>query len=226
MKTLPLAILEPTLSAVISGRCTRLRRIADGALGKLQPGDRLWVREAYYLQAAFDSYKPTTALSRGAEPIFLYDHRRTPCPAGTGKKRDARSLCREWHRRHLVIEAVETIRLQAIADADIVAEGFRSQADWIGAWNRGGTICGRGRSWADNPIVIVFDFRHVGSPVPAADLPATGRFKPAEPPPSEAATPRPAVDRTPCPRCGVRRDVGCQHYPRALSGCERVRELA
>jgi hypothetical protein len=163
----PIAILRPTVRNVASGKCTRLRRVANGALGKLEPGDRLWLREAFYLNALFDDVSPHQAADAHAWPRFERDLPPGPNPMGLGKHRGARLLLRAWHRAHLVVVAVERQRLQDITDAEIVADGFASRAAWAQAWDRGVDWFSKGRAWAGNPEVVVFDFRFVAEPLPA-----------------------------------------------------------
>ena len=68
----PITIREPTIAALIDGRCTRLWR-APGQISAARPGDRLWVREPYHLAEEFDFYAPTVAITRGATPYFAAD---------------------------------------------------------------------------------------------------------------------------------------------------------
>jgi len=36
----------------------------------------------------------------------------------------------------------------------------------------------------------------------------------------------PQIDRDPCPRCAVRKDIGCRHFPLAPTGAVSIRDQA
>lgn len=174
---LPLAILEPTLRAVIAGTCTRIRRPAGKLLVRIAPGDRLWVREPFHCAAKFNGMAPLSVAFMRGLPTFAVDvHPRMVEVSGLGPRRNARAMPKAWHRQHLVVTAVRRERLQAIPEADIRAEGFEDGAAYAAAWDRNlaffarapGTYANRTTrpgSWADNPTVLVIDFERIGEPL-------------------------------------------------------------
>lgn len=165
----PVTLLTPTIGALIAGTFKRLRRPSDGPLIAIVPGDRLWIREQFYLPRRYEYVAPTRAAELGATPVYAHD--RTDLPewacADLGFRRFARSMPKIWHRHHLVVTAVATARLQAITDAEIAAEGHASREQFAAAWDAGLTLSGGpNRRWAADPHVLVIDFRHVAGPLP------------------------------------------------------------
>jgi hypothetical protein len=188
MNPKPIALLEPVLGNVMAGTCRRLRRAAGGTLDAIQPGDRLWIRELYHLNARFDALRPSAAVREGAWPAFAHEFWRKPKPAGLGKRRMARELLREWHRHHLLVTAVERQRLQDITAAEAAAEGYRTRHFWAIEWDRNAFVHYARNRWEDNPAVVVFDFEYVAAPLPAVPKPA---------PRPRVRTPGPAPGRAP-----------------------------
>lgn len=167
----PIAFTMPSLRQLGEGRLDHFRRLKAGALRQLRIGDLLWVREPYYLPADFDRYKPTEARDLGAVPFFLDQlGYRAPGPGRFGERRPARDLCRAWHRRHLVVTAVEEQALQRISDADIAAMGHTSRAGFAQEWDLGVALRGGRCLWTHNPTVLRVGFRLVDEPVPDAGL--------------------------------------------------------
>jgi hypothetical protein len=190
VKVRPVSLLMPTLGAIVRGRCMHLRRVACGALGQVEPGDLLWIREAFYLDARFDQASPTLALKLNAWPVFERDYwpkittggaierPGIPKPRGLGKRRPAGALKKEWHRSHLVVQAVERQRLHAITDAEIRAAGYATRAAFAGDWSRytaAGMFGRAGTAWADNPTVAVFTIGYVDAPAPVHEQPPKER---------------------------------------------------
>lgn len=168
MSDRPVTLIAPAIGALIAGTLKRLRRPSDGPLHPIAPGDRLWIREQFYLPRYYDHVSPTRAAELGATPVFAHD-RDLPewASGGLGPRRFARSLPKIWHRHHLVVTAVVTERLQAITDAEIEAEGHASREQFAAAWDAGLTLSGGlNRRWAADPHVLVIDFRHVAGPLP------------------------------------------------------------
>ena len=174
MSDRPVTILAPTLQAVLSSTCKRLRR-PEGSLSQCQPGDRLWVREKFRLPAAVESISPLQALERGATPVFLADEPDLPDFAlkDLSRIRFARELPRAWHRAHLVIRTIERVPLQAMTQIEAQAAGFASKPQFIAAWNAGVSFPGRrsGASfkWDANPTVLLICFDCIASPIPEQD---------------------------------------------------------
>lgn len=196
----PKTLTKACVRAILAGRKTQIRQALDpqppeGAAiagvdldGRLtwteggrtvrgepcplgQPGDRLWVREAWALPAGVDGrLEPGAALS---QVRYLADEEPSP-QSGEGVReefRPAREMPQWASRLTLEISAVRLEQLQAISPADLEAEG--------GMW-RGGTSkpdaeadregfarwwsevnAARGNRWAHNPWVWVVEFRRV-----------------------------------------------------------------
>ncbi|HCF3394011.1 hypothetical protein ABZR47_05540 [Pseudomonas aeruginosa] len=144
-----------------------------------EPGDRLWVREAWAADAQVDAIAPSD-LSQG-EPIWYpadLSVRQTGCSMiSKGRVRPSIHMPRWASRILLEITAVRVERLQDISEEQALAEGVRGEpcdhtrqacAD-IGCWGdtaKGAfgflweSLNGEG-SWAENPWVWVVEFKRV-----------------------------------------------------------------
>ncbi|KSE95430.1 hypothetical protein [Pseudomonas aeruginosa] len=144
-----------------------------------EPGDRLWVREAWAADAQVDAIAPSD-LSQG-EPIWYpadLSVRQTGCSMiSKGRVRPSIHMPRWASRILLEITAVRVERLQDISEEQALAEGVRGEpcdharqacAD-IGCWGdtaKGAfgflweSLNGEG-SWAANPWVWVVEFKRV-----------------------------------------------------------------
>lgn len=168
MKEQPLTLREPTLQRFISGDCTRFRRPAGGIYSSLEPGQKLWIREPYYLKREYDRFSPTAADTLGARPYFATD-------IGPGEverlqlgyRRFARNLLRCWYRQHAVVETIEQQRVQDITLAEAQAEGFPTVEAWAERWDLDTNSFGRPRRFADNPTVLVLTLRRIEGTLPA-----------------------------------------------------------
>jgi hypothetical protein len=139
-----------------------------------QPGDRLWVREAFRTYAAYDAESmgdmqqrlscTGDEMGRVAPIHYLADgHRRNwlATDALEGRYRHARFMPRWASRILLQIDAVRVERLQDISTKDCWAEGIPSSPDvdprheYEELWER---INGEG-SWDRNPWVWAVSFR-------------------------------------------------------------------
>ena len=188
MNPRPIAFRNPELAALGNG-LRHFRRLADGALKGVGPGDRLWIREPYFLVKRLEGFRPTEALHLGETPTFLADvgfRHGDPC---LGRIRSARELCRPWHRRHLVIGSVRPEPLQAITTADLEAAGYRDVEHFAELWDRDVGMRGRGYAWHDNPRVLRCTFSLIDAPLPEADQVERRRRKPG-PKPGKAAAER------------------------------------
>ncbi|EMM8839770.1 hypothetical protein RZM86_002949 [Pseudomonas aeruginosa] len=156
---------------------------SDGERGCIcphgQPGDRLWVREAWAADAQVDAIAPRD-LSQG-EPIWYpadLSVRQTGCSMiSKGRGRPSIHMPRWASRILLEITAVRVERLQDISEEQAQAEGVKGEqcdharqacAD-IGCWGdtaKGAfgflweSLNGEG-SWAANPWVWVVEFKRV-----------------------------------------------------------------
>ncbi|HEJ4757511.1 hypothetical protein FVA82_11755 [Pseudomonas aeruginosa] len=205
MKERPILFTGPMVRAILEGRKTVTRRVVSPQpdfLGSMvdpntpfktldaglharitcpygEPGDRLWVREAWAADAQVDAIAPSD-LSQG-EPIWYpadLSVRQTGCyMISKGRVRPSIHMPRWASRILLEITAVRVERLQDISEEQALAEGVRGEpcdharqacAD-IGCWGdtaKGAfgflweSLNGEG-SWAANPWVWVVEFKRV-----------------------------------------------------------------
>ncbi|HCA7895008.1 TPA: hypothetical protein MX478_001765 [Pseudomonas aeruginosa] len=205
MKERPILFTGPMVRAILEGRKTVTRRVVSPQpdfLGSMvdpntpfktldaglharitcpygEPGDRLWVREAWAADAQVDAIAPSD-LSQG-EPIWYpadLSVRQTGCSMiSKGRVRPSIHMPRWASRILLEITAVRVERLQDISEEQALAEGVRGEpcdharqacAD-IGCWGdtaKGAfgflweSLNGEG-SWAANPWVWVVEFKRV-----------------------------------------------------------------
>jgi hypothetical protein len=137
--------------ALLAGQKEQTRRLARRRNGlpspwqSIQPGDRLWVREAWY---------PRQDPVGGTCYRATFDRR---VPAGL-KWRTPLFMPRERSRIMLEVEAVRVERLQAISDRDARREGVGSRVDFHMLWMQlHGQEC-----WAADPEVVVIGFQVIG----------------------------------------------------------------
>ena len=97
-----------------------------------QPGDRLWVREAWRTYRGNDATPPRD-LTTAHRIWYEADDR---CNAAAGKLRPSMFMPRWASRITLEVTGVRVERLQDISEADSVAEGIERQEDGLG-WKRG-----------------------------------------------------------------------------------------
>lgn len=199
MKERPILFSGPMVRAILEGRKTVTRRaVKDTGLYAIdaaihgnevalrerealstrcpfgQPGDRLWVREAWAADAQVDSIAPRE-LSQG-EPIrYPADGsvRQTGCSMiSQGKGRPSIHMPRWASRILLEITAVRVERLQDISLQQVRAEGCEVREFWLfgaDAEHRqqiGARVFGRlwvdtGGDWDANPWVWVVEFKRV-----------------------------------------------------------------
>ncbi|HCF3253698.1 hypothetical protein ACM7ZY_28390 [Pseudomonas aeruginosa] len=195
MKERPILFSGPMVRAILEGRKTVTRRVMKPQpdfLGSMvdpntpfktldaglharitcphgQPGDRLWVREAWAADAQVDAIAPRD-LSQG-EPIWYpadFSVRQTGCSMiSKGRGRPSIHMPRWASRILLEITAVRVERLQDITPNQCIAEG---------AWREKDKELGRGQEaiaafadlwrstggdWDANPLVWVVEFKRV-----------------------------------------------------------------
>ncbi len=182
MKERGILMIAPMVRALLAGTKTQTRRVCGGQrelsnehdfqLDRCpygQPGDRLWVRETHMDLGACVLYRADSS----AEPeraAVAPSQRWTP----------SIHMPRHLSRITLEITAVRVERLQAISEADAIAEGIHRRLDGLwsgGAWKHlrrpncfsdpcnafcdlWASINGPG-SWDSNPWVWVIEFRRV-----------------------------------------------------------------
>jgi hypothetical protein len=171
--------------ALLAGTKTQTRRALAGPVDTArkrfgQPGERLWVRESFY---AFGRWDTRFNAGKQRQEWFFTDMTlasgfswRYEADGGPGADPHARreaGAAPAWHKRNalfmpraasrIVLEIVDVRveRLQAISEADALAEGLPpgSEADPVRAyravWER---VNGAG-SWEADPLVWVVSFR-------------------------------------------------------------------
>ncbi|SCZ33043.1 MULTISPECIES: hypothetical protein [Burkholderia] len=211
MKERPILFSGPMVRAILEGRKTQTRRVAkefagrddlDAILGRFpnqrgcphgEPGDRLWVREAFRLTSDFDGDNPTRVGERCLDAGYRApwapvryevdgaerDWRWVGTPPGhevtAGRARASMHMPRWASRITLEITRVRAERLQTISWDDAIAEGIkdpRRAAVRIDPID--GTVAqfrqlwdslnaSRGHGWDANPWVWVVEFRKVES---------------------------------------------------------------
>lgn len=149
-----------------------------------EPGDRLYVREAWRMPTAFDPFSPMEAHSK-VDPFFgpnvFYEVdgavRAAGAAKGTpGRYRHARFMPRWASRLTLTVTDVRVQRVAEIGSDDAISEGverhgiargwknYRDDRLWCGApetsfeslWNSLHTK--PGERWEDNPFVVAVSF--------------------------------------------------------------------
>lgn len=138
-----------------------------------QVGDRLYVRETW--QAIHVGIDPETGIGDSVDvapaiPCDSQDGYWSPVYAATDPRADDHPDDRGFAWRpsihmprwaaHLFLDvvAIRAERLQAITEADAIAEGCASVAEFAMPWD---TLTKPGQRWADNPLVWVIEFRRV-----------------------------------------------------------------
>ncbi|HDR8979457.1 TPA: hypothetical protein QDA90_004261 [Burkholderia vietnamiensis] len=159
MKERPILFSGPMVRAILEGRKTQTRRVAkefagrddlDAILGRFpnqrgcphgEPGDRLWVREAFRLTSDFDGDSPTRVGERCLDAGYRApwapvryevdgaerDWRWVGTPPGhevtAGRARASMHMPRWASRITLEITGVRVERLQSISESGARAEG-------------------------------------------------------------------------------------------------------
>ena len=170
----PISMVEPQIGALVADRFTLLRRIGHTA-ERIRAGDRLWLREPFHLPRQWGRTAPTTAIARGARPVFVTDlppaASRSPevhADLGIGPRRNARDLPRVAHRQHLLVTGVSRALLQRITEDEARAEGFPTRSAWAAHWDLNLSFASSraGCSWRDNPEIVVIEFTRIAEPLP------------------------------------------------------------
>lgn len=180
MKERPILFSAPMVRSILSGTKTQTRRMIKGDVKQWediglfitenncpygQPGDRLWVREACFTD---DARRIAVYVADGTTYVAHY------------KRRNSIHMPRWASRITLEVTGVRVERLQAISEADAVAEGIEKNHNgyfWGGPHEAGGRkqhadprlsyrdlwdqINGKSAPWASNPYVWVVEFKRV-----------------------------------------------------------------
>lgn len=176
----PIIFSAPMVRALLAGTKRQTRRLATSPLRRCEVGDRLWVREAVQVTGDGVAYSADAHMAYDVAENHVYH------PGRDLWLKKARSDLRavgvpsihmpRWASRlTLTVEAVRVEPLQAISEADAIAEGI----EWpIKTWSLGGInypswlrpseIYQRlwdslhtapGERWDDNPDVGALTFR-------------------------------------------------------------------
>ena len=194
MKERPILFSAPMVRAILAGTKTVTRRIVkpqprDGfnaaphpevqsferCCKHGQPGDRLWVREAWAEPTTLD---PGPTFYRADYPDCVPAHFENVPSADQIKWKPSIHMRRNQSRITLEITDIHVERLQDISGKDILAEGavLRAHDDEFGhnpvsafdgcvyldlasLWARGWESINGAGSWAENPWVWVISFR-------------------------------------------------------------------
>lgn len=203
-----IAIGHSEIGRVMAGEQTLFIRPAAGAFRKIEAGAQLWLAEPFHLPHAFAHLAPTAARDRGAEPAFAADWLLDPAHIARthGPRQPARSLCKEWHRAHLIVRERTELRLHDLGPEELAGLGFRSPAAFAGHWNlEMGLFSSRGHKWQDNPRALLFRFELVRRPL-RAPSPPTSRPAKVAPAPVIVAAPPPPSPPVPTPPPVQRRE--------------------
>jgi hypothetical protein len=160
--------------ALLDGRKTQTRRLATSPCAAWEPGDRLYVREAWRTHKEREDLKPSW-LEQGRDRIW-FEADRDNCDAH-GRLRPGIHMPRWASRLTLILRDVTVSPLQSISDFDAEAEGVEKigypsvwkhysctmrvcvspRASFETLWDSlHGTKAGE--RWADNPDVVALTF--------------------------------------------------------------------
>lgn len=157
----PISLVVDDVIALRAGALRQLRR-PGLQVQLIVPGDKLWVREPFYLGRDWDAFAPTAALGRGAQRADYAADLPGVVNPRHGRRRFAREMPRALSRMHLAVLAVRCTRLTDLTHADAVLEGARDCDDFARRWDDrqagGRTISGDAARWQDNPRVTVVTF--------------------------------------------------------------------
>jgi hypothetical protein len=167
--------------ALHAGRKTQTRRLATSPLRRVQPGDRLYVREAVTCGGVFSDVVEVRyrAHERASHTEFVEQiavARATSALPAFPKYRPSIHMPRWASRLTLIVEGVKVEPLQAISAGDALAEGIEREAGGWKTYDDGPRAFGQresfaslwsslhtkpGERWEDNPLVVALTFRVV-----------------------------------------------------------------
>ncbi|WP_454021298.1 hypothetical protein [Azospirillum sp. Marseille-Q6669] len=181
-KDIPIIFSEGMVRAELADLKTQTRRLATSPLAKVQPNDRLWVRESYQLLSWGDyevtRYQPCDVRYAATDTLAKADREIRGYPW-----RPSIHMPRWASRITLVVEDVRFQRLRDISEDDAIAEGVETErccgvpSDVCGV-HLGG-CCGQpeavkpaeafrqlwnslhdkpGERWEDNPEIVALTF--------------------------------------------------------------------
>lgn len=106
MPDMPILFSDAMIRALLEGRKTQTRRLTSSPLAKAQPGDRLWVREAWQRHGSHVLYRADDAAGHITSPWRPSIH-----------------MPRSASRLTLLVTSVRRQRLHDITEEDALAEG-------------------------------------------------------------------------------------------------------
>lgn len=152
----PILFSGEMVRAILAGRKTQTRRVI-WAIRRVtgcpygEPGDRLWVRERFYVQpelwAEGHGPQPVEYAADVADPRMVEDY--------VGKP--SIHMPRWASRITLEITGRRMQRVQDISEADAAAEGVGSREEFAALWDA--INVKRGYAWVTNPLVWVIEFK-------------------------------------------------------------------
>ena len=220
------------IGRVMAGEQSIFLRPLRSSFERVQEGELLWIAEPFYLERAFDGLAPSAARDRGAKPAYAADN---VFDAGAlarthGQRQPARSLCREWHRAHMVITSRSDLRLQDLQDEDIAQLGFSTRGAFAAHWDKEAALVGVvAFKFQANPRILRFAFDLVREPIVFAPKPEPRkRGRPARkperltqkstpPPAAPAVAPQPVIVAPQPPPVAPRPPIAPEPRPIAVS---------
>jgi hypothetical protein len=169
------------IGRVLAGEQRFFLRPNSSFFCRVKEGDSLWIAEPFHLEKRFDRYAPTVARDLGAVPAFAADNtfNHRDLAKTHGQRHPARSLCREWHRAHIVITSRDEIPIEDLTDEDVAELGFSTRASFAAHWDKEAQLVGVVRYKVQhNPRVLRFGFRLVREPIAFAAKPAPKKREP------------------------------------------------
>lgn len=139
----PIPFSPPMVRALLDGRKTQTRRLASSPLAKCQPGDLLWVREAFTAQTWCTDglivvYEASRARAGSEAKVLVPERAGAKGPKRLNIQYPPMRMHRWLSRLTLTVTELRRQRLQEISDADARAEGIRvlplQDADDPSAW--------------------------------------------------------------------------------------------
>ena len=159
MKERPILFSAPMVRALLAGTKTVTRRL-DERWARAQPGDRIWVKETWAADAAWDIYKPTN-IPETATMVYLADNAivRPRANFARGKTRVSLFMRRWMSRLTMELTSVCVEPLQDITEEDARAEGVEDGANdprelYAALWDS----INPKAPWASNPPVVRLAF--------------------------------------------------------------------